>query len=662
MIVVCLVIAAVFYFRGWRRLSHEMPSRFGRGRLVSFLLAETVLLAAFDSPLDDYAARFLAAHMAQHLLLLVGIPPLFWLSQPFLPILRGLPEGFRRDGLGPFLTAPELQRAAAAITHPLVCWFAGTGAMVFWHLPRFFELGLSSVAWHRAEHLSFLLGALLFWWPVMEVWPSNRRISWLMIPYLVLGDLVNSAISAYLVFSSQVVYTSYSRNPLSDQVTAGALMWVPGSVVYLVTAGFVTVRLLSPCQGQAKACPTKHSMGYGLAGGTGFSLSVFRSQSFRSGIRVVMLALAAAVIWDGFRGPQIASLNLAGVLPWNYWRGFSMIALLFAGNLFCFGCPFTLPRDLVRRFVSPKFKWPARLRTKWVAFVLMAVFFWAYEAFRLWNSPWWTAWIIMAYFLTATIIDTVFEGASFCKYVCPIGQFHFINSLVSPLQITTKSSKPCEKCSTHDCLHSCGLQLFQPTKQSNFDCTFCMRCVSACPSSNVEVAFKPLPQALKPKQDISAIALLVVLGAFVSAAAMTGPVETWIRGSLLRITLLFLAGFIAIPFIARARTEWIVALIPLGASMWAAHFGYHLLSSSIAPVVTRFLQVSAIHSMSLPEWWPSLKVLLLDTGLLVTFYLQWRAAGREWRRMIPGASGAAALYAAGLWILSQPMQMRGMMM
>jgi cytochrome c oxidase assembly factor CtaG len=654
MIFGALAIAAALYFRGWRRLAREMPSRFGPWRLASFLSAGAALIVAFDSPLDEYAGQFLAAHMAQHLLLLVAVPPMLWLSQPFLPILRGLPEGFRREGLGPFLTAPELQSAARAITHPLVCWLAGSGAMVFWHLPRFFELGLSSQRWHRTEHLSFLLGALLFWWPVLQVWPSKRSASWLMIPYLLLGDLVNSAVSVYLVFSSQVVYSSYSRNPLSDQVTAGALMWVPGSFVYLFAATVLTMRLLSP-----------RRAGFSPRGAS-VRLSNSKAKALRGlkpTLQGLLFALAVLIAWDGFKGPQITSSNLAGVLPWSYWRGFSMIALLFAGNLFCFGCPFTLPRDFVRRFVTPRFKWPAKLRTKWAAFALVALFFWAYEAFRLWNSPWWTAWIIVVYFLTATVIDTLFEGASFCKYVCPIGQFHFVNSLVSPLQVTTKSSKPCEMCSTHDCLHSCGLNLFQPTKQSNFDCTFCMRCANACPDGNVEIAFKPLPQALKPKSDVSALALLIVLGAFVSAAAMTAPVETWIGGSLLRVTLFFIAALIAIPFAARARQEWIVALIPLGASMWTAHFGYHLLMSSIAPAAARFLAVSAAHSMGPPpDWWPALRVLLLDAGLLVTFYLQWRAAGRTWRGMIPGAAFAVVLYSAGLWILSEPMQMRGMAM
>ena len=80
-----------------------------------------------------------------------------------------------------------------------------------------------------------------------------------------------------------------------------------------------------------------------------------------------MLLLAVAVALDGFLGPQVAPLNLAGVLPWTHWRGLAVIALLMAGNLFCMACPFTLPRDLARKFVAPRYHWPRKLRSKWIA-------------------------------------------------------------------------------------------------------------------------------------------------------------------------------------------------------------------------------------------------------------------------------------------------------
>jgi hypothetical protein len=170
-----------------------------------------------------------------------------------------------------------------------------------------------------------------------------------------------------------------------------------------------------------------------------------------------------------------------------------VIALLMAGNLFCMACPFTLPRDLARKVVFPRYRWPRRLRSKWVAAGLLATYLWGYEAFALWDSPRSTAWIIVGYFIAAFVVDIVFKGASFCKYVCPIGQFHFVHALVSPLQVKVREPAICGSCVTHDCIRGndrqrgCELRLFQPKKLGNFDCTFCLDCVHACPQQNVGI-------------------------------------------------------------------------------------------------------------------------------------------------------------------------------
>ena len=67
----------------------------------------------------------------------------------------------------------------------------------------------------------------------------------------------------------------------------------------------------------------------------------------------------------------MSPMNLAGVLPWTYWRGLSVIALLAAGNVFCMACPFMLPRDLGRRLLPARWRWPRALRSKWLAVALL---------------------------------------------------------------------------------------------------------------------------------------------------------------------------------------------------------------------------------------------------------------------------------------------------
>ena len=131
-------------------------------------------------------------------------------------------------------------------------------------------------------------------------------------------------------------------------------------------------------------------------------------------------------------------------------------ALLVAGNLFCMACPFMLPRRFGRyvreRFLGGGRQVPRALRNKWLAVALIVVFFYVYEQFSLWASPWLTAWVAIGYFLTAFVVDTWFEGAAFCKYVCPLGQFNFFSSLVSPLEIKVREQDVCAACRTKDCI------------------------------------------------------------------------------------------------------------------------------------------------------------------------------------------------------------------
>src|SRR5215475_5832152 len=153
--------------------------------------------------------------------------------------------------------------------------------------------------------------------------------------------------------------------------------------------------------------------------------------------------------------------------------------------------PFSLFRELCRRLRLHQHSWPRALRSKRFALALLVVFFWAYEAFSLWDKPVWTAWLIINYFLIALSIDALFSGASFCKYVCPIGQFQFVTSLVSPLEVKVRKADVCAGCKTHDCLRGnshqpgCQMDLYLPRKSGNFDCTFCLDCVRACPHDNI---------------------------------------------------------------------------------------------------------------------------------------------------------------------------------
>lgn len=243
-----LALAAFLCIRGWLRLHRQSPERFSAERLVSYLAGLAAPFIALASPLDAFGNLLLMAHMVQHLLLIVVAPPLILMGQPILPLLRGLPPRLFKEGLGPFLSWHWLQRMARRLTHPVVCWLAMAAAIVFWHIPRWYDLGLGSSSWHGVEHACFFYGAMLFWSPVIGLWPNRLQWSrWLMIPYLIAADVVNTALSAWLVFSTHVVYRTYEIAPriggmsaLDDQSPAGAIMRVPGSIAFLIPAFILT--------------------------------------------------------------------------------------------------------------------------------------------------------------------------------------------------------------------------------------------------------------------------------------------------------------------------------------------------------------------------------------------------------------------------------------
>jgi cytochrome c oxidase assembly factor CtaG len=720
-----LMLTVFLYSRGWRKVRCLAPERFPEWRLASFLGGLLVIYIALASPLDAFASWLLSVHMVQHLLLTMVAPPLILQGAPFLPLLSGLPRGFVRSGLGPFLNEPRLKKLGALLVHP---FFAVTLFMlsnVLWHIPAIYELALSSRAWHQFEHLCFLATAMLFWWPVVQPWPSRPAVPrWVLIPYLLMADIQNTALSGFFTFYDRVLYPTYAAAPritglsaINDQTFAGTIMWVPGSVAFLLPAAVIAIKYLSGSnlvsrrpKIKIKPQPLEPRRPFDLLRVPVFG-ALIGSRYFRVSMQALLFGLAILVVLDGLFGPQVGAMNLAGVLPWTHWRGLTILALLVAGNLFCMACPFTFARDLGRRIFPATHRWPRFLRSKWLAIGLLVLFFWAYEFFDLWETPWWTALIIIFYFAAAVLVDGFFKGASFCKHVCPIGQFHFVSSLVSPLEVRVRDSGVCATCRTHDCLRGnesqrgCELHLFQPAKSGNMDCTFCLDCVKACPSENVGILAVPPGRDLlhqgkrsavgdySRRPDLAALVLVLTFAAFANAAGMTAPALEMEKKLGPSSGLVFVAFVLLLPFVLASACAWLslkcsstatrwrehlcgmaVLFAPLGVSMWAAHFLFHLVTAALTPwpVLQRLAKDAGISS-ALPNWnivslgfsnLPALEILLLNAGCLFTLWLLWKKTLITFKthpllRFLPWAVLACALYALGIWIIFQPMEMRG---
>jgi ferredoxin len=378
--------------------------------------------------------------------------------------------------------------------------------------------------------------------------------------------------------------------------------------------------------------------------------SLFQWRYARPLLQAPLLVLSVVMILHGLFGPTLAPKNLATTLSWLHFRGLLVLVLLCAGNFFCLACPFMLVRQAARRFFRPRFTWPRWLRNKRMSVALFVLILFAYELFDLWSSPWWTAWLIVGYFASVLVVDGFFKHASFCKFVCPIGQFNFVASLLSPFEVKVREQSVCATCETKDCIRGrrepgsdlvvirgCELALFQPRKIGNMDCTFCLDCVHACPHDNVgilsrvpgsELLTNPLRSGIgyfSRRKDLAALIIVFTFGALLNAFGMVSPVyavETWL-GRALHVSheapvlgLIFVFFLMVEPLLLLGIATWLsrawggvrqaalplavrytYALVPLGFGMWLAHYGFHFLTGiyTIIPVTQ-----SAVASLGRP--------------------------------------------------------------
>ena len=122
------------------------------------------------------------------------------------------------------------------------------------------------------------------------------------------------------------------------------------------------------------------------------------------------------------------------------------MGLLLLGNVFCAVCPFTLTRRIAARCFGRPLAWPGWLQNRWPAFGLFFVFLWSYESFALWDRPVATAWIVLGFFVACFAVEGLFPRGRFCRHLCPIGQFQFVQSGLSPLEVRTRDDGVCKSC------------------------------------------------------------------------------------------------------------------------------------------------------------------------------------------------------------------------
>jgi putative membrane protein len=248
-----LLLAASLYLRAWISTRSGSAAAIAARKASSFLLGLVLLWMAWGSPLAAYDHSLLTVHMIKHLLLMTFAPPLILLGEP-MKVFWGMTPLLARSTLGRVCHRSLVQRLARIVTNPVLCWTASALTLIAWHLPTLFALGVRSEIGHTVEQAMFFGTGLLFWWPVIQPWPSaSTGPRWSMLLYLFLATLPCDILSGFLVFSDRVAYPVYFSTPrlfgfsvLEDQQCAAALMWTCITLVYLVPAAIISLRLLAP--------------------------------------------------------------------------------------------------------------------------------------------------------------------------------------------------------------------------------------------------------------------------------------------------------------------------------------------------------------------------------------------------------------------------------
>jgi putative membrane protein len=256
--VMVAVLAAAYWLGSRRTLTPERAAGSQRVRSGAFYAAVVVLAIALASPLDALSEQLFWAHMTQHVLLMLVAAPLIVVARPWTRLWRVLPLGWRR------VLARELYSSPA--TAPLRALTRGLGApaaalalfsavLLAWHLPALFDATLRSSALHALEHTLFFAAALLLFKQVIPSPPLRASLGDVQrLLYVVAAMTVSWVLAVVLALAPTPLYPHYAHlssrpggiSALADQQLAAGVMWVPGSITFVIIIFVYVHRWLAP--------------------------------------------------------------------------------------------------------------------------------------------------------------------------------------------------------------------------------------------------------------------------------------------------------------------------------------------------------------------------------------------------------------------------------
>jgi putative membrane protein len=256
-VTVPLLLTLILYVLGFARLwARSAQGRSALRRSAAFFVSGWATLAtAIVSPLHEAGERSFTMHMIEHEIIMLAAALLLVLSRPGPVLLWAFPAGARQAmaGLGRAGWATSLWRS---LTNPIVATALQAAAMWLWHMPSLFDRALAHEGWHVAQHLSFLVTALIFWW-AMAHGRAGRHGFGVSAICLFVTSMIGGALGALMTFSASPWYKGYAAmgmtpiglSPVEDQQLAGLLMWIPGGLVHAGAALFFLYKWLKASEG-----------------------------------------------------------------------------------------------------------------------------------------------------------------------------------------------------------------------------------------------------------------------------------------------------------------------------------------------------------------------------------------------------------------------------
>ncbi len=246
-------VAGLGYIAARRRVASAKHSEgaspwASRGRLACFGAGLAAIIVAVDGPPDVLSGSSLTAHMVQHLLLQLVAAPLLLLGAPLGLLLRADPPWLSRRVLVRLLRS----RPVSVLAHPVTALGVFAFVLVGSHLSPLYNLALEHDWLHELEHITFLVTALLFWWPAIGADPAPHRLSHpVRLLYLFLAMPVMAYLGLAIANSPRVLYPYYmvhlppwGAGTLQDQGAAGTIMWIAGTFTMVPAMAVALLRWL----------------------------------------------------------------------------------------------------------------------------------------------------------------------------------------------------------------------------------------------------------------------------------------------------------------------------------------------------------------------------------------------------------------------------------